>query len=245
MGYILFFARHLRPALPKWSRKSLCLSMRNIGYQCRIGSSAFLGECTMAMLVFVGNQVFMHYLGDDGVGAFGITCYYTPFVFMVGNAIAQSAQPIISYNFGAGLHGRVAATERIALFTAVVCGAAVTLLFTCCPRYLVGLFIDPTVPAARIAITGFPLFSVAFIFFIMNLTAVGYYQSVERVRPATTFALFRGVVFLVPSFLLLPGVLGAEGIWLALALSETATTVCVSGFYLWQKYHALGVESIE
>lgn len=240
MGYILFFARHLRPALPQWSRKSLCLSMRNIGYQCRIGSSAFLGECTMAMLVFVGNQVFMHYLGDDGVGAFGITCYYTPFVFMVGNAIAQSAQPIISYNFGAGLHGRVAATERIALFTAVVCGAAVTLLFTCCPRYLVGLFIDPAVPAARIAITGFPLFSVAFIFFIMNLTAVGYYQSVERVRPATTFALFRGVVFLVPSFLLLPGVLGAEGIWLALALSETATTVCVSGFYLWQKYHALG-----
>ena len=70
--------------------------------------------------MFVGNQVFMHYIGDDGVGAFGIACYYIPFVFMVGNAIAQSAQPIISYNYGLGLTERVAATERIALITAII-----------------------------------------------------------------------------------------------------------------------------
>lgn len=68
MGYLLFRARHLRPIMLKWSRKSLRLSLRNIGYQCRIGSSALLGECTMAMLIFVGNQVFMRYLGDDGRG---------------------------------------------------------------------------------------------------------------------------------------------------------------------------------
>ncbi len=234
-GYLLFRARHLRPVMPKWSRKSLRLSLRNIGYQCRIGSSALLGESTMAILMFVGNQVFMRYLGDDGVGAFGITCYYTPFVFMVGNAIAQSAQPIISYNFGAGLHNRVAATERIALFTAMACGAVVTLLFTYSPQYLVGLFIDTAVPAAQIAINGFPLFSTAFVFFILNLTAVGYYQSVERIQPATAFALLRGMLFLIPSFILLPKVLGIEGIWLALALSEAATTVCIIVFYLYQR----------
>ena len=234
-GYLLFRARHLRPVMPKWSRKSLRLSLRNIGYQCRIGSSALLGESTMAILMFVGNQVFMRYLGDDGVGAFGITCYYTPFVFMVGNAIAQSTQPIISYNFGAGLHNRVAATERIALFTAMACGAVVTLLFTYCPKYLVGLFIDTAVPAAQIAINGFPLFSTAFVFFILNLTAVGYYQSVERIQPATAFALLRGMLFLIPSFILLPKALGIEGIWLALALSEAVTTVCIIVFYLYQR----------
>ena len=93
-----------------------------------------------------------------------------PFVFMVGNAIAQSAQPIISYNFGARLHGRVAATERIALLTAVVCGAAVTLFFVYCPEWLVGLFVNPTVPAAQIAIEGFPHVFAAFVCFILNLT---------------------------------------------------------------------------
>ena len=88
IGYLLFRARTLRLCPIKMSGKSLRLSLRNIGYQCRIGSSAFLGEITMAVLMFTGNQVFMHYLGDAGVGAFGIACSYAPFIFMIGNAIA-------------------------------------------------------------------------------------------------------------------------------------------------------------
>ncbi|MGI6233004.1 MAG: MATE family efflux transporter, partial [Prevotella sp.] len=98
MTYLTFFAKRIRLYSPKMSVKSFRLSVRNLGYQCRIGFSALLGEITLAVLMFCGNQVFMHYLGDDGVGAFGIASYYTPFVFMIGNAIAQSAQPIISYN---------------------------------------------------------------------------------------------------------------------------------------------------
>jgi len=136
MVYLLFYARHLRLQPLKWSVKSLRLSVRNIGYQCRIGSSALLGEATLAVLMFVGNQIFMSYLGDDGVGAFGIACYYIPFVFMVGNAIAQSAQPIISYNFGLGYKERVMAAERIALLTAVVCGVVATVAFTVYPHLL-------------------------------------------------------------------------------------------------------------
>lgn len=230
--YLLFYARRLRLYPLKWSYKSLRLSLRNLGYQCRIGSSALLGEATLAILMFVGNQVFMRYLGDDGVGAFGIACYYIPFVFMVGNAIAQSSQPILSYNFGLGYKDRVVDTERITLLTAVVCGTVVTLAFTVYPDLLVGLFVNPESEAARIAISGFPYFSAGFICFVVNITAVGYFQSVERVRPATVFASFRGAVFLIPSFILLPELLGVTGIWLALPLSEFLTAVAICLFFL-------------
>lgn len=235
--YLLFYARHLRIHPLKWSFKSLRLSIRNLGYQCRIGSSALLGEATLAVLMFVGNQIFMFYLGDDGVGAFGIACYYIPFVFMVGNAIAQSAQPIISYNFGLGYKERVIATERIALLTAIVCGMVVTAAFTLYPDLLVGLFIGLDSEAARIAINGFPYFAIGFIFFIVNIAAVGYFQSVERVRPATIFALLRGFVFLVPSFILLPKLINVMGIWLALPLSEVMTTIVILIFFLARRYH--------
>lgn len=229
--YLFRFARKLRFYPVKWSVKSLRLSFRNLGYQCRIGSSALLTEATLATLMFVGNQVFMKYLGDDGVGAFGIACYYIPFVFMVGNAIAQSAQPIISYNFGLGYRKRVVATERIALLTSVVSGIVIMAAFSLFPHILVGLFINPNNPAARIAIEGYPYFSTAFIFFILNLTVIGYYQSVERVKPATLFALLRGFIFLIPSFLLLPEILGNNGIWLALSFSEVLTTVTILVVY--------------
>ena len=232
MVYLLFYARHLRLQPLKWSVKSLRLSVRNIGYQCRIGPSALLGEATLAVLMFVGNQVFMSYLGDDGVGAFGIACYYIPFVFMVGNAIAQSAQPIISYNFGLGYKERVMTAERIALLTAVVCGVVATVAFTVYPYLLVGLFISLDSEAAKIAIHGFPYFASGFVFFIVNIAVVGYFQSVERIKPATIFALLRGFVFLIPSFILLPKFLGVSGIWLAMPLSEALTIIVILLFVL-------------
>lgn len=195
------------------------------------------------MLMLVGNWVFATHLGDNGVGAFGIACYYIPFVFMVGNAIAQSAQPIISYNFGLGSSARVHATERIALATSVGSGLVVTMLFTLCPHWLVSLFINMTNPAARLAIEGLPLFSVAFVFFIVNLCAIGYFQSVERLRPATVFALLRGFVLLVPSFILLPQAIGTHGIWLALALSEMTTTVILIAYFIINKHNERHVKT--
>ncbi|MDE7450964.1 MAG: polysaccharide biosynthesis C-terminal domain-containing protein, partial [Alistipes sp.] len=69
--YLCRYADRLTLYRLKISWKSLRLTLRNVGYQCRVGSSALVGEATMAVLMFVGNLVFMHYLGDYGVGAFG------------------------------------------------------------------------------------------------------------------------------------------------------------------------------
>ncbi|MDE6446589.1 MAG: MATE family efflux transporter [Alistipes sp.] len=233
--YLARHARTLRFCPLKASRKSLRLSLRNIGYQCRIGSSALLGEATMAVLMFTGNLVFMHYLGDDGVGAFGIACYYTPFVFMIGNAVAQSAQPIVSFNFGAARFDRVVAAQRVALATAVCCGAVVAAAFVGCPRLLVGLFLPLDNAAAQIAVEGFPLFAAGFVCFVVNLAAIGYYQSLERMRPATVFALLRGFVFLVPAFVLLPRLFGTPGIWSAMPLSEILTLLTIGICWRWPK----------
>ena len=229
--YLFRRARTLRFYPLKASRKSLRLTLRNIGYQCRIGASAMLGEATMAVLMFTGNLVFMHYLGDDGVGAFGIACYYAPFVFMIGNAVAQSAQPIVSFNFGAARLDRVAAVQRVALATAVFCGGAVALAFVGCPQLLVGLFLPLETAAARLAVEGVPLFAAGFVCFVVNLAVIGYYQSLERVRPATFFALLRGFFFLVPAFVLLPRLCGTPGIWLAMPLSEMLTFLAIGAYY--------------
>ena len=231
VAYLLFFARRLRVVRVRVGWRALRAAARDLAGQCRVGSSSLLAEATLAVLTFMGNYVFMSYLGDDGVGAFGIACYYTPFVFMVGNAIAQSAQPIISYNFGLKAWPRVRAAERVALRTAVVCGLVVTAGFVFFARELVGLFVPLDNAAARLAVEGFPYFSAGFVFFILNLAVIGYFQSLERMRPATVFALLRGVAWLVPSFLLLPGLLGTRGIWLALSVSELLTFLCVVVFF--------------
>ncbi len=230
MGYLLFFSKTLRPLLPKRSRKGLLLTLRNIGYQCRIGSSTLLGEMTLAILIFVGNLIFMHYLGDDGVGAFGIACYYTPFFFMLGNSIAQSAQPIISYDYGTSRWERIRQARRLTFLTSGFIGVSVTCCFIFFPNELVTLFVDPQSPAGQIAVSGFPYFATGVIFYILNVAIAGYYQSIERIRPATWIIVFRGVLFLIPSFILLPRWWGDAGIWLAMPMAEALTFVAILFF---------------
>lgn len=223
MAYLLFVARKLRLIRLKMSQKSLRLSLRNVGYQCRIGSSSLLGELTLAVFIFMGNLVFMHHLGDDGVGAFGIACYYAPFFFMIGNAVAQSAQPIISYNYGIARWSHVREALRLLLLTAGGIGVVVTALFVFVPHWLVALFVDPSSRAGSIAEEGFPLYAAGVVFFIVNVAVIGYYQSIEKMRRATLLVFLRGLAILVPSYLLLPYALGIAGAWLAMAVTEVLT----------------------
>lgn len=225
--YLLNGRNNLHMVLPKWSIKSLRLSLRNVGYQCRIGFSSLMGELSLAVLIFVGNIIFMRYLGDDGVGAFGIACYYTPFFFMVGNAIAQSAQPIISYNYGAERWNLVREVRSMLLRTSLAVGVVVAILFVAIPRTLVGLFVDVDSAAGMLAIEGFPYYATGVVFFILNVAIIGYYQSIERTRQATLLVLLRGLIFVLPCFMLLPKMFGISGIWLAMPVSETLTLAVV------------------
>ena len=232
LGYLIFKARRLTPQLPKLSLKSLRLTLRNIGYQCRVGFSSLMGELAIAASIFIGNLVFMRYLGDDGVGAFGISCYYTPFFFSVGNSIAQSAQPIISYNYGAQRWGNVSRVRRLLLSTSFSVGVVLALLFSLLPEPLVALFVDTESVAAHIAIDGFPYFATGIIFFILNVAIIGYYQSIERIGRAILLVSLRGLIFVLPCFVLLPRLYGEVGIWLAMPIAELLTLVAivVSGF---------------
>ena len=221
--YILFYARQLRFKLSPIFGNNIRDIAKSVVYQCRIGSSSLLGELMLAILAFVGNYVFMRYLGDNGVGAFGIACYYTPFIFMIANAVIQSAQPRISYNHFAHNLDRVHKIRRMLFVTALAAGLFMTLVFLFLPEILVHFFVGKGDPAAPIAIDGFPYFAVGILFFMFNVCIVGYFQSLELMKPALTLMFLRGFALLVPAFLLLPELLGIAGIWLAMPLSEALT----------------------
>ncbi len=106
LRYMLRHSRTLHFVKFKTSYKSLRLTARNLGYMTYIGFPALLSELAISCLMVVGNYTFIRYTGKDGVAAYSIACYIFPIIFMVYNGIIQSAQPIISYNYGAGLMRR-------------------------------------------------------------------------------------------------------------------------------------------
>ena len=223
IGYMLLSTRTVKMIRLKLTLTSLYLTARNTGYMARSGFSSMLGELAMSMILLTGNYVFMKGLGEDGVAAFSVACYLYPIVFMVNNSVAQSAQPIISFNYGTGNKYRVQRAFRISIRTAAICGVIATTVLTLGAKPLVGLFLTEDTKAHEIAIAGLPLFAYSAIFFALNVAIIGYYQAIEQNVRAIVYMLLRGLLFLVPAFLLMPAFIFPQGMWLAVPVTECMT----------------------
>ena len=225
--YILFLRQTIRLYKIKASLTSLKLTVRNLIYQMRLGFSAMLGDLFIAVLMFVGNYVFLKYLKEDGVAAYSVACYIFPFIFMTGNAIAQSAQPIISFNYGAGSKERVKEALTVALKVGLVSGMLVVLCTDFFIDFVVGIFVEAESNAAHIAKEGIPWLSICFIPYILNVVLIGYHQSIENAKQSTIYAFLRGFVLMIPCFLILPPLIGETGMWLAMPLSELISLLLI------------------
>ena len=221
--YMFFRSESLKIQRLKLTVTSFYLTMRNVGYMVRSGFSSMLGELAMSMVLLTGNYVFIRELGEDGVAAFSVACYLYPIVFMVNNSVAQSAQPIISFNYGAGNSYRVRRAFRISFSTATICGVLSTTILTLAAKPLVSLFLTEGSKAYQIAVEGLPWFSYSAIFFAMNVAIIGYFQATEQNLRATLCMLLRGLVFLVPAFIFMPMFLSPQGVWLAVPVTECMT----------------------
>lgn len=195
--------------------------------QMKIGSSAFITEIAMSIMMFTGNKVFMHAFGESGVAAYSIACYLFPLIFMINNAVAQSAQPIISVNYGAAKPQRVREALKVSLAVAFACGCLATLGIGLGARPIVGMFISPDCEAAHLATAGLPIFATTGIFFALNIAFIGFYQSVEKAMKALLFTLLRGVIILIPMFFILAALFPQWGMWAAIPASEALTLILI------------------
>ncbi len=229
VAYFVWFSDTLKFYRLKASRTSLVLTLRNTGYMIKIGSATFVTEMAMSITMIAGNYMFMLMLREEGVAAFAIVCYLFPIIFSVNNAVAQSAQPIISYNYGAGNDNRVARALKVSLYSAAACGIAVMLALVFGDRLIVGAFLSPDNPSYALAVDGLPWFATCSMFFALNVAFIGYCQSVTLARRAIVYTIIRGVVFSVLGFMLLPRLIGTIGLWTAIPVAELATLVIIIG----------------
>lgn len=171
----------------------------------------------------MADGIFVDYLEEDGVAAYGVACYLCPFVLMFGGAIAQSSLPIVSYNYGQKNLERINKVFRLSVGLAPVLAVTITTVFFTEADTLMSLFFNTDTEAYRIGCEGFPYFTLSFLFLTLNVVFIGLYQSIERTRYAIVWMLLRGVVFVIPCFVFQPMIMGVKGLWLAIPMSEVLT----------------------
>ncbi|MBQ8721850.1 MAG: MATE family efflux transporter [Paludibacteraceae bacterium] len=237
--YLIFKSNQTKLLTLKLSKNSLLLTARNIAYMVRLGTSSLLGELAISFMMFLGNHIFLRHLTEDGVAAFSVLCYCFPVIFMLNTAIAQSAQPIISYNHGLGDTERVKKAFKLMLTMSITCGAITAIAIWIGRSELISMFLHRDTAAYNIAYDGMPYFALGMLFFAINIVVIGYYQSVEQARKAVVLTILRGFVFLGATFLLLPYWFATPGIWLAVPIAEMLTCVTIGIASLYKKEYTL------
>lgn len=228
LAYFIWFSDKLKFYRLKMSVKSLMLSLRNTCYMMKLGFATFVTEFALGVMIVTGNYMFMSMLGEDGVAAYSVGCYLFPLIFSISNAVAQSAQPIVSFNYGAERPERVSQALRLSLATGAICGLMVSAFMWIGSRPLAAIFLATDSAAYGYAVHGLPLLGLCAIFFSLNIVMIGYYQSVEKAVRSTVYTMLRGIIFLVPAFIVLPDLAGVDGLWLAIPAAEVLTFAAIA-----------------
>lgn len=240
LAYFIWFSDKLKFYRLKMSVKSLMLSLRNTGYMMKLGFATFVTEFALGVMIVTGNYMFMSLLGEDGVAAYSVGCYLFPLIFSISNAVAQSAQPIVSFNYGAERPERVSQALRLSLATGAICGLMVSAFMWIGSGPMAAIFLATDSAAYGYAVHGLPLLGLCAIFFSLNIVMIGYYQSVEKAVRSTVYTLLRGIIFLVPAFIVLPDLAGVDGLWLAIPAAEVLTLAAIA---LTSRRHVSGLRT--
>ena len=171
-----------------------------------LGTAAFVMQSSESVISVCFNSSLLKYGGDIAVGAMTIMTSVMQFAMLPLQGIAQGAQPITSYNFGAKNAGRVKKTFRLLLITCLTYSIALWAAVMIAPQMFVKIFTsDSTLaqfaaPMLRIYLGGLGLFGIQ-IACQMTFTSLGKAANSIVVAVVRKFVLLLPLIYIMPSIL--------------------------------------------
>lgn len=181
------------------------------------------------IVLLMNNEILKHgtvtHLSVYGV-VVSVASLYQAFFSGVGQAV----QPLVSASFGAGKRDRMRRFWREGLVTVVLLGTSFTFLGEAFPTQVISLFVDATPELLQAAPPMLRILYIMYLFLGINVYSTYYLQSQMRDRQAMTVAVMRSILLPAILCMILPRLFGTTGLWLALPISEIATTFASTGF---------------
>jgi putative MATE family efflux protein len=207
-------------------RASLALRRRHIRFVPAIvrrivlvGFPPGLMELSFTLILVLINRSVLRYGGELALSAVGIVFALDSLLFLPIIGLGEGLQPLVGYNYGAGLFDRVRRAVRLALragTTFFLCTFALVEIF---PREMARLFtsdprlLDLSVRCLRLGYLGIP-------FVGLGIVAGFTFQGLGRARAGLLLTFCRHVLFIIVPISLLPRVLGLDGVFLTFPISD-------------------------
>ncbi len=216
-------------------RKNLRFN-RKIMFPCiALGMSPFIMQFTESILFVCFNSSLQKYGGDLAVGAMTILSSAMQFSMLPLQGLTQGAQPVISYNYGAGKRERVRKAFRILLMCCCVYSVSFWCICMFAPQALVMIFADSqeliefTTWAIRIYMAVSCILGI-------QVACQQTFVAIGNAKTSMFLALLRKVFLLIPLIYLLPHLLQDQvmAVFLAEPVADTIAVTATAVLFFFQ-----------
>ena len=176
---------------------------RILGPVLALGFAPFVMQATEALVNVAFNSSLQAYGGDIPVGCMTVSSTIMQMFWLPSQGIGQGAQPIISYNFGAGNMARVRKAFMTMLVVSIIFIGAGWLAVMLFPGFFIRIFNDS--PALmEMGSWTLRVYLAAFFLMALQMSIQQVFVSVGRAKSAVVVASVRKLVLLVPLIYILP-----------------------------------------
>lgn len=187
---------------------------------CINGSSEMVTNMSMSLVNMLYNMQLMKYIGTNGIVAYGIIMY-VGFIFS-GTYIGYSlgSAPVISYHYGAGNKKELKSLFKHSIILLVISSVIMTLLAEVLAKYLAGIFVSYDKQLLELTTTAIRIYSVSYLISELNIFASSFFTALNNGFVSAAISFLRMFLFQIIMILLLPVIIGINGIWIAVTAAE-------------------------
>ncbi len=208
---------------------------------CTNGSSELMTNLSMSLVNMLYNVQLMKLAGEDGVAAYGVIMYVN-FIFLatfIGYSIGSA--PIVGYHFGAQNHSELKNLFQKSMRLIGGWGVLLMLLAFVLSGPLAQFFVGYDTELLAMTRHGLRLYALAFLVSGFNIYGSAFFTALNNGLVSAVISFLRTLVFQMAAVLVLPRLLGLNGIWLAILVAELLALGVTLQFFMRKKkvYHYL------
>lgn len=222
----LYFVR------PRFNGKALAKA-------CSNGMSEMVGMLAVTVTMIAMNVILMRLVGSDGVAAAAVILSAQTILSASYGGYIYGISPVVSYHYGAANYDELRKLYRVALKTIAVMSVITFILAFQLAKPIARLFADGSAAVTEMSVRGIFIFAAAFLMMGFNLFASGFFTALNDGKTSAILSLFRTLIFLMLPLLILPELLGVDGVWLSMPAAEVLS-ILLSVYYFRHfkgKYH--------
>ena len=216
----------------KLSIRNISRKIRNYGEIIVTGMPSLSRQGLASIATVLLNKAANNY-GDEAIAAMSITTKVAMLVFCICIGIGQGFMPVAGYNYGAKRFDRVRKAFKFTIIsdTVIMTGLAVA-IFIFAPS-IIQIFRAEDTAVIEIGTMALRAQAIAMPLMATTIVANCLLQSVGKSVPATILSCCRQGLFFIPLILILPSILGINGIEYSQAISDALTFLVSVPFLVW------------